>query len=154
MESSPPVTEFYVPPRYPRPLALALFEREGDILVFEGRDPKRDLVFYRPLGGGIEFGEHSAEAMAREILEELGLACEPLGLVGVLENRFVHYGNPGHEIVFVHRARFVDPAVYAADIPFVESQFTSHAIWVPLADFVSGRRKLFPDGLVELLGGS
>jgi len=108
-------------------------------------------VFYRPLGGGIEFGEHSAEAMAREILEELGLACEPLGLVGVLENRFVHYGNPGHEIVFVHRARFVDPTAYKGDIPFVESQFTSHARWLPLADFLSGQRKLFPDGLVELL---
>ena len=142
-----------VTPRYPRPLALALFEHEGRILVFEGRDARRNLVFYRPLGGGIEFGEHSAEALVREIREELGLAAEALGLVGVLENRFVHLGHAGHEIVFVYRARFLDPAVYLGDVPYAESQNNSHAVWVPVADFVSGRRVLFPDGLRELLAG-
>ena len=141
----------FVPPPYPRPLALGLFEHEGRILVFEGRDPRRDLVFYRPLGGGIEFGEHSTEALVREIREELALEAETLGLVGVLENRFVHVGNAGHEIVFVHRARFLDPAAYNGDIPFAETQFTSHAIWVPVSEFLSGQRVLFPDGLVELL---
>ncbi len=141
----------FVPPLYPRPLALGLFEHEDRILVFEGRDPKRDLIFYRPLGGGIEFGEHSTEALIREIKEELDLEAETTGLVGIMENRFVHYGNPGHEIVFVHRARFTDTAVYAGDIPFFERHDNTHAIWVPLDDFLAGRRVLFPDGLVELL---
>lgn len=141
----------FLPPPYPRPLALALFEHDGRILVFEGRDPTRDLVFYRPLGGEIEFGELSAEALVREIREELGLECEPLGLLGVLENRFVHQGKQGHEIVFVHRARFLDPAVYEGDVPFREPQFTACARWLPLADFLTGGRVLFPEGLTALL---
>lgn len=141
----------FIPPPYPRPLALALFEHEGRILVFEGRDPRRGLVFYRPLGGGIEFGEHSAEAVVREIREELGLESETAGLVGVLENRFVHLGHQGHEIVFVYRTRFLDPDAYLGDIPFAETEFSSHAVWVPIAQFISGQRVLFPDGLRELL---
>jgi len=43
-------------PNQIRPLAIYLF-RDGDrILVGEGNDPVKRETFYRPLGGGIEFG--------------------------------------------------------------------------------------------------
>lgn len=140
----------FTPPPYPRALVLGLFEHEGRILVFEGRDPRRDLVFYRPLGGGIEFGEHSREALVREVREELGLQAEALDLVGVMENLFTHQGRQGHEIVFVYHARFTDPAVYEGPVPYTDRP-ESHAVWVPVADFVEGRRVLFPEGLSGLL---
>ena len=40
-----------------RPIAICVLRRHDEILVIEGRDESRDLTFYRPLGGGIEFGE-------------------------------------------------------------------------------------------------
>ena len=138
------------PPSHPRALVLGLFERAGRILVFEGRDPRRGLTFYRPIGGGIEFGEHSQAALVREVEEELGLAAEVGLLVGVLENIFEHQGKQGHEIVFVYHASFTDVAAYAGPVPFTDRP-DSHAVWVPLADFLSGARTLFPDGLTTLL---
>jgi hypothetical protein len=40
-----------------RPIALCVFHNNNRILVFEGYDKAKDEIFYRPLGGGIEFGE-------------------------------------------------------------------------------------------------
>ena len=48
-----------------RPIALAIIRDQGRILVFEGRDPLKPETFYRPLGGGIEFGERGAEALRK-----------------------------------------------------------------------------------------
>ncbi|MCA9941424.1 MAG: NUDIX domain-containing protein, partial [Anaerolineales bacterium] len=55
-----------------RPLVICLFRHKNHILVMEGYDPVKQQTFYRPLGGGIEFGEHSAIALRRELREELG----------------------------------------------------------------------------------
>ena len=46
-----------------RPLALCIFLHQNKILVAEGYDPKKNQIFYRPLGGGIEFGERSNDQM-------------------------------------------------------------------------------------------
>jgi 8-oxo-dGTP pyrophosphatase MutT (NUDIX family) len=40
-------------------------------LVAHGHDSVKSEDFYRPLGGGIEFGELSEAALRREIKEEL-----------------------------------------------------------------------------------
>src|SRR6266568_4543117 len=45
-----------------RPLAICVFSHNGCILAAEGVDPLKDnQVFYRPLGGGIEFGEYAEQ---------------------------------------------------------------------------------------------
>ena len=46
-----------------RPIALCVFRQEEHILVFRGYDPKKDQTFYRPLGGGIDFGETALDAV-------------------------------------------------------------------------------------------
>jgi len=43
-----------------RSIAICVFRHKNHILVAEGYDPVKDEYFYRPLGGGIEFGETSA----------------------------------------------------------------------------------------------
>jgi hypothetical protein len=44
-------------PRGIRPPAISVFRHNGRILAAESYDPIRQQTFYRPLGGGIEFGE-------------------------------------------------------------------------------------------------
>ncbi len=104
------------PPRI-RVLALALISRpsDGRWLAMRGTDPIKGEEFYRPAGGGVEFGESSRDAVCREILEEFSAVVEPVGLWGATENLFIHMDKPGHEIVFLWECRFVDKRFYSRD---------------------------------------
>ena len=80
--------------------------------VWRGRDPSKDPSdFHRLLGGHVEFGERSADAVVREIAEELGTALVRPVLLGVLENVFTFDGRPGHEVVFVYAGSLPDGVV-------------------------------------------
>jgi NADH pyrophosphatase NudC (nudix superfamily) len=60
-----------------RPIAIGIFRRDDRILVFESRErDSRGRIFYRPLGGSIEFGEYGDQALTRELREELGAEIE------------------------------------------------------------------------------
>ncbi|HLJ80659.1 MAG TPA: NUDIX hydrolase [Ktedonobacterales bacterium] len=140
-----------------RPIALCVFRDDNDrILVLEGYDPTRELTFYRPLGGGIEFGERSQDTVAREIREELELDVLDLEFVGTLENVFTYDGLPGHEIALVYEGAFLDQSVYSQ--PYLlgtEDDGTPiTAVWKPLDAFRTGAAPLYPDGLLELLDGN
>jgi 8-oxo-dGTP pyrophosphatase MutT (NUDIX family) len=136
-----------------RPLALCVFRREdGAILVAPGYDKVKDQRFYRPLGGGIEFGERAEEAARREIREELGTEAVDLRLLGVSENIFTFLGQPGHELVWIYEGRFANPDNYACErIACVEGEAIFEAHWVLLDYFKDGKTPLYPDGLLELL---
>ena len=89
-----------------RPIAICVIRKGDEILVFEARDNKE--TFYRPLGGGINFGEHSKDTVAREMLEEIGAQISPPQYLGTLETIFVRNGVPGHQLVQVYEASLVD----------------------------------------------
>ena len=135
-----------------RALALCVFHYHGKILVNEFRDPISQQTCFRPLGGGIEFGETSAEAIVREVQEELGLSMTDVRLLGTLESLFIYNGKPGHEIVQVYDAMFADSSVYAhAQIIGHESDgapFTAR--WHDSSSF-SEQAPLVPKGLGDLL---
>lgn len=106
----------------------------------------------RPLGGRIEFGELAADALRREIREELHAEIDRPELLGVLENLFVYLGEPNHEIVFVFDARFRDPSLFERhEIPIAEDVWLEPATWVRLSSLGSGGTPLYPNGLLELL---
>ena len=136
-----------------RLLSIGVFRVADRILVAEGADTATGARYWRPLGGGIEFGERAESALRREIHEELGAALAAVRLVGVLENLFVYEGRPRHEVVFVFDAAFADAALYArSELPVVEAEADwSPARWRPLADFAAGAARLVPDGLLALL---
>jgi 8-oxo-dGTP pyrophosphatase MutT (NUDIX family) len=138
-----------------RPISICVVRRSGDIFVFEGRDTLKGETFYRPLGGAIEFGERSAQAVRRELREELSAELDNLRPIGVLENLFTHEGRPWHEIVFVFEADFADRTLYnrksATCIEDNGGQFP--ALWKPVSDFSGGKAILYPGGLLELLTG-
>lgn len=135
-----------------RPLAICVF-RDGDrILVFEAYDPVKKQTFYRPLGGGIEFGERAEEAVRREIREEVGAQVDGLQFLGTLENIFVFNGRPGHEIVQVFDGRLIGPGFYdQAEMSATEADGqTVRVVWKRLDEF-NPNTPLYPDGLLELL---
>jgi 8-oxo-dGTP pyrophosphatase MutT (NUDIX family) len=135
-----------------RALAIGVFLNRGRILVTEAHDPVESQTFCRPLGGGIQFGETSAQALQREIREEIGAEINNLRLLGTLENIFTYLGAPGHEIVQVFDADFADKSLYAQDrIPGGESNGEPfEAVWRDLSCF-SARYPVYPNGLLELL---
>lgn len=135
-----------------RAIALCVLRNCDRILVAKGFDPQKQESFYRPLGGGIDFGETSQDAAVREIKEELDVdICEPQ-LLGVFENIFVYEGQPGHEIVFVYDAKLVDASLYEQpSLLALEGERQFEAQWVALSEIAAGDVPLYPTGLLEIL---
>jgi len=135
-----------------RPIAICVCRSGDRILVAEGRDSKKNRVFYRPLGGTIEFGEHGEEAVRREFREEIRSDLTDVRYLGTLENIFVYEGRRGHEIVLVYDGRLVDPSLYTREtIQGDESGHHFKAVWKRLDEFDPGGSPVYPDGLLELI---
>lgn len=138
-----------------RPIAIAIVRRGDDIFVAEGRDVVKGELFYRPLGGTIEFGEYSRNTVVRELLEELGVTVSVGRYLGAIENVFTNNGAAGHEIVMIHEAAFSDRSLYdQEEVSALEGSEPFRAMWKPLSMFRAGAAPLYPEGLLELLDES
>lgn len=140
----------WVPSERIRGVAIGVVRRGEEILVFEGYDSSKGETFYRPLGGGIEFGETAAEALAREFREEIATALEDVRDLGTIDNIYVFEGRPGHEIVRVFEARLAASELYGRDQWEVHLDGSlCRVLWKDLASF--GEVPLYPAGLLDLL---
>lgn len=63
---------------------------------------------YALIGGRVQIGEDSKTTAKREIEEELGKKVEITGYISTIENFFEMKGSKYHEILFVHRAEFIN----------------------------------------------
>ncbi len=135
-----------------RPLALAVFRDGPHILVEDNSAQDRRDYFYRPPGGGVEFGERAIDAVRREMREEFEAEIRDVRPLGTLENIFDYHGRPGHEVVFVFETRFVDASFYAAEriVGTEGAGIRIEAIWLDVSRPLD--RPLYPNGLLELLG--
>ncbi len=141
------------PPPHIRPLALAVLLWRDHVLCAEGFDAVKGETFYRPLGGGIDFGERAADAVVRELLEETGRAVSVRAALGAVENLFTFNGGAGHEVIFEFVCAFA-PGAEPADLdPITADEHGSGftARWLPLAEVVAGTHRVYPDGLPERL---
>jgi 8-oxo-dGTP pyrophosphatase MutT (NUDIX family) len=136
-----------------RPIAICVFRHQNRILVFEAYDHVKNETFYRPLGGAIEFGEHSSIAVEREIKEELGTEICNISFLGSIESIFENNGKPGHEYIQVYDADFVDPKFYQMDSleAYEDDGSELKVIWKEIDFFKNGEAPLYPTGLLELL---
>ena len=136
-----------------RPLVICIFSQDNTILAAEGYDPTKAEVFYRPVGGGIHFGEYSQDALVREVREEFEAEIINIRYLGALENIFTYDGQLGHEIVLVYDAEFADQSLYDQTwlVGREDDGLSFKAVWKRLTDFQRGLDRLYPDGLWELL---
>lgn len=138
-----------------RPLAICVFRSQGRILVNEGHDPIKDETFYRPLGGGIEFGETSMDTICRELVEELNVEVDKdsLTYLGTAENIFTFLGRPHHEIILIYDGALKERALYDQTV-IVGQEANGEEIraeWKSIDEFGPGRSILYPSGLWEML---
>lgn len=61
--------------------------------------------YHRFIGGGVEVGETHAQAVIREVREELGASIRDLTYLDVVESIYSINGHTGHEIVFMYTGR-------------------------------------------------
>jgi ADP-ribose pyrophosphatase YjhB (NUDIX family) len=123
--------------------------------VLRGHDPQGDRVFHRLIGGGVELGERAAEAVVREVAEELHATLVEPELLGVVENIFTYDGEPGHEVVFVYAGRLAEGDVVPTDGGWYDDLGVPMWVeWRPLSAPVEGdddTLPLYPDGLGDVL---
>lgn len=139
---------------YIRPISLALIKNEnGQYLFHQGRDRVRNETFYRPLGGGIDFGELAVAALKREILEELNEEVIIHKQLGTFENIFKYEQRFGHEIVILFLAEFKNRNVYEKkELEIHEHNgLISTAVWRSLEEIKQEKAHLYPIGLEELI---
>ena len=88
--------------------------------------------------------------------EELNAEVQNVRSLGVLENIFTVHRQPGHEIVMLYEADFVDKTMYERSPIWGQEDDGSpiKAVWKPLDDFKAGRGRLVPEGLLAILEGN
>ena len=106
--------------------AAALIVKDGKLLV----EKHVDYPVYYTVGGGVELGESSEEAVLREIWEETGLRLEIDRLAFVNERFLTVDGHDCHEVVFYYRMK-------PAEFDIAEGSFTDQGEkeslhWLPL----------------------
>lgn len=133
-----------------RVLALGLIRDGNRIFVSEGYDPVKQQTFYRAMGGGVDFGETSLEALKREFQEEIQADLTNIRYLGCLENIFTFNGQSGHEIIQLFESDFVDPKFYQLDkLDFSEGERQKTALWVDINRFKSGELRLVPEQFLD-----
>lgn len=140
--------------KYPRAKVFGILQSGNRLLVeeFEGEHSKGNGTYYRPIGGSIEFGERSTEAISREFNEELEETVSINHFLGCIENIFLINGRMGHEIILLYSVDFLDKENYSREMFTIhQNGQVSFAKWIDILDFETGKKTLFPDGLVDKL---
>ncbi len=131
--------------------ALAWIVNDGKTFVVKMSDSVDGAVYYRSIGGAVEYGEMARDAVVREAREELETEIEVTGEPLVLENIFECDGKNGHEIDFIYPCRFKDASYYEdRDFKLIEGDGKIFkASWVSMDDCRSGKLRLVPEVLLE-----
>ena len=95
---------------HPTPFSVgdaAVIDDEGYILLIR----RADNGLWAMPGGALEVGETPAEGVAREALEETGVRCEPVALVGVFDSRLCGTTSRHHLYQFLFLCRPINEHV-------------------------------------------
>ncbi len=135
-----------------RVLVLGLIRQGNRTLLAKGYDPVKQRTFYRALGGGVDFGETSYDALKREFQEEIQAELTNIKYLGCIENLFTYNGQPGHEIIQLYQCDLADPKLYQLDqLEVIEGKDKHIAFWLDLEECKSGKLCVVPEQFLEYL---
>jgi len=89
---------------------------------------------YALVGGRIEIGESSDETLKRELKEEVGKEIEITEYITTIENFFTMNNIKYHEIMFVHKAEFIneDDKKIETELESIEGKKHLRFEWIDL----------------------
>ena len=133
-----------------RPIVLGIVKKENKILVSKGYDKVKDEVFYRSIGGGIEFLEESKEALKREFKEELNIDISVGEFLGIAENIFTYNGKNAHELILFYNVDIKDKD-YKKEYHIVDDNCETDATWIDINKFKNKELKIYPEQMFRYL---
>lgn len=134
-----------------RPIVIGVAEHNNKLLLEETFDRVKKEYIYRPLGGGLEFFEDSKTSIKREFMEEINVDIVVKNLICTIENMFTFEDVKRHELVLVYNVEVPDKIKNQEIIEMNENGFKFYAKWIYKSEFISGKKKLFPKGLINYL---
>ena len=133
-----------------RPIVLGIVKRENKILVSEGYDKVKNEVFYRCIGGGIEFLEDSKDALKREFKEELNIDISVGEFLGISENIFTYNGKNAHELILFYNVDINDRD-YKEEYHIIDDNSETDAMWIDINKFKNNELKIYPEQMFKYL---
>lgn len=129
-----------------------LVVRRGDQLLLEQRCDDNGNPFYRPIGGNVEFGETSRDAVVRELYEEMHMHVQDLTYLGCVEDILESGNGVHHEVCFLYEGSVREKELYEREsITVLEDVRRYKAYWKCLSDFQGDEaEKLRPAQLLSL----
>ena len=127
--------------------AAGIIEHNGKILVH--KEISKD--HYALIGGRVKIGENSETTIKREIKEELGKKVKTTGYIATIENFFEEKGQKYHEILFVHKAEFINEEDKKIEhtLKNVEGKENLHYEWIEISKI--DEYKILPEAIKEIL---
>lgn len=136
-----------------RASAFCFVQEEDRLLFARFIDPDDGSHYYRPLGGGIKFGETGEQAVRRELREELGVELAAVRFIGFFENLFEMRNEQYHELCLVFVA---EPDGWSIDrfdgfaIPESVGPGSEETAIIRSIGEIDNTLPLYPVGLLEL----
>ena len=133
-----------------RPIALGLAIKNNKLLVSEGFDKVKNEIFYRCLGGGIEFLEKGKEALKREFLEEINVDIIVKDFLGISENIFTYQGKKAHELILFYSIEIPDKN-YQEEYKVIDDHGETIAKWIDINEFKNKNKILYPEEVFKYI---
>ncbi len=133
-----------------RPIVLGIARKNNKILVSEGYDKIKNEVFYRCIGGGIDFLEKSVDALKREFKEEVKMNINVGKFLGICENIFTYNGKEGHELILFYEVNIKDED-YKERYHVIDSNSEFYAMWIDIDKFTNKELKIYPEQMLKYL---
>jgi 8-oxo-dGTP pyrophosphatase MutT (NUDIX family) len=133
-----------------RPIVLGIVKKDNKILVSEGYDKTKNEIFYRSIGGGIEFLENSKDALKREFKEELNIDINVGEFLGISENIFTYNGKNAHELILFYNVD-INNFDYKEKYHIVDDNCENDAMWIDIDNFINGELKIYPKEIFNYL---
>lgn len=145
-------------PRLRRAGRVLLVDASDRVLLFQGSDPRQpDAVYWFTPGGGLDDGETTAQAAARELREETGLDVPPVELGPAVHSELARFSFDGveyHQQQDFYLVRVPEWRVDTSGFDEVEQAWVFGHRWWTVAELGTTDEVYYPADLVAVLGAA